>query len=117
VTKSQNRGATTSTSPALVLNNADVRTGVRRFTAVAGSQEPERRFPHLQLRQVVESALRAHERGRTVKAVGPFYAFLSFAGRFAPRAVLRRMTGRVLRPAPPTESGSLDDTDQTEVTR
>ena len=69
------------------------------FTEVAGSREPERHFPHLQPRRVVESALRAHERGRTVKVVGPFYAFLTFAGRFAPRAALRRMMGRALRPA------------------
>jgi short-subunit dehydrogenase len=70
------------------------------FTEVAGSREPERHFPHLQPRRVVESALCAHERGRTVKVVGPFYAFLTFAGRFAPRAALRRMMGRALRPAP-----------------
>jgi NAD(P)-dependent dehydrogenase (short-subunit alcohol dehydrogenase family) len=70
------------------------------FSEVAGSSEPERRFPHLQPRRIVESALRAHERGRAVKVVGPFYAFLSFAGRFAPRAALRRMMGRALRPSP-----------------
>ena len=70
------------------------------FTNVAGSHQPERRFPHLKPRRVVESALRAHERGRTVKLVGPLYAFLTFAGRVAPRAVLRRMMGRALRPAP-----------------
>lgn len=70
------------------------------FSEVAGSREPERHFPHLQARRVVESALRAHQRGRTVKVVGPFYAFLTFAGRFAPRAALRRMMGRALRPAP-----------------
>jgi short-subunit dehydrogenase len=87
------------------------------FTSVAGSQAPERRFPHLQPGQVVESALRSHERGRTVKVVGPFYVFLSFVGRFAPRAVLRRMMGRVLRPALPTKSESLDDNNQTEATR
>ena len=69
------------------------------FSEVAGSLEPERHFPHLQARRVVESALRAHQRGRTVKVVGPFYAFLTFAGRFAPRAALRRMMGRALRPA------------------
>jgi short-subunit dehydrogenase len=70
------------------------------FSEVAGSREPERHFPHLQARRVVASALRAHQRGRTVKVVGPFYAFLTFAGRFAPRAALRRMMGRALRPAP-----------------
>jgi hypothetical protein len=37
---------------------------------------------------------------------------LSFAGSFTPQAILRRMMGRVLRPAPPTESRCLDDTDQ-----
>jgi uncharacterized protein len=68
------------------------------FTEVAGSRDPERRFPHLEPRRVVESALGAHERGRTVKVVGARYAFLTFAGRFAPRAALRRMMGRAMRP-------------------
>jgi short-subunit dehydrogenase len=78
------------------------------FTEVAGSGEPERHFPHLQPRRVVESALRAHERGRTVSVVGPFYEFLTFAGRFAPRALLRRMMGRQLRPAPQHPTPSPD---------
>ena len=78
------------------------------FTEVAGSGEPERRLPHLQPRRVVESALRAHERGRTVTVVGPFYGFLTFAGRFAPRALLRRMMGRQLRPAPQQPTPSPD---------
>lgn len=76
------------------------------FAQVAGSHEPERRFPHLQPRRVVESALRAHDRGRTVKVVGALYSFLTFAGRFAPRAALRRMMGRALRPTPTRRSGS-----------
>jgi short-subunit dehydrogenase len=76
------------------------------FAEVAGSHQPERRFPHLQPRRVVESALSAHERGRTVKVVGARYGFLTFAGRFAPRAALRRMMGRAMRPAPRPRSGS-----------
>jgi short-subunit dehydrogenase len=76
------------------------------FAEVAGSNEAERRFPHLQPRRVVETALRAHERGRAVKVVGARYAFLTFAGRFAPRAALRRMMGRALRPAPMPRPGS-----------
>jgi uncharacterized protein len=76
------------------------------FAEVAGSLEPECRFPHLQPGRVVESALRAHERGRTVKVVGALYAFLTFAGRFAPRAALRRMMGRSMRLAPRLRSGS-----------
>jgi uncharacterized protein len=76
------------------------------FAEVAGSNEPERRFPHLQPRRVVETALRAYERDRTVKVVGSFYAFLTFAGRFAPRAALRRTMGRALRPTPTLRSGS-----------
>jgi uncharacterized protein len=75
------------------------------FAEVAGSHEPERRFPHLQPRRVVESALRAHDRGRTLKLVGPLYSFLTFAGRFAPRAALRRMMGRAMRPTPTRRSG------------
>jgi short-subunit dehydrogenase len=74
------------------------------FTAVSGSHDPERHFPHLQPRTVVEAALRAHDRGRVVKVVGPLYAFLTFAGRFAPRAVLRRMMGRAMRPTPGSKS-------------
>jgi short-subunit dehydrogenase len=76
------------------------------FAEVAGSNEAERRFPHLRPRRVVETALRAHERGRAVKVVGARYAFLTFAGRFAPRAALRRMMGRALRPAPMPRPGS-----------
>lgn len=68
------------------------------FADVAGSKNAERLFPHLRPRRVVESALRAHDRGRTVKVVGGLYAFLTFAGRFAPRAALRRLMRRVLRP-------------------
>jgi short-subunit dehydrogenase len=76
------------------------------FAEVAGSREPERRLPHLKPRPVVESALRAHQRGRTVKVVGALYAFLTFAVRFAPRAAVRRMMGRVLQPPATLRSGS-----------
>jgi short-subunit dehydrogenase len=69
------------------------------FARVAGSHEPERRFPHLDAPRVAETALRAHDRGRTVKVVGPLYSFLTVAGRFAPRSFLRRVMGRTLRPA------------------
>jgi short-subunit dehydrogenase len=72
------------------------------FADVAGSHDPQRRFPHLEPARVVESALRAHDRGRTVKVVGALYAFLTFAGRFAPRAALRRMMGLALRPDTPS---------------
>jgi short-subunit dehydrogenase len=68
------------------------------FAEVAGSQAPERRLPHLKPENVVETALRAHDRGKTVKVAGRFYIFLTLAGRFAPRAVPRRMMGRVMRP-------------------
>jgi uncharacterized protein len=69
------------------------------FTEVAGSHDPERRFPHLEPRRVVESALHAHERGRTVKVVDARYALITFPGRLAPpRAALRRMMGRAMRP-------------------
>src|SRR6266702_3084984 len=39
------------------------------FAAVAGSEAPERRFPHLRPEHVVAAALRAHQRGRVVKVV------------------------------------------------
>jgi uncharacterized protein len=74
------------------------------FTAVAGSREPERRFPHLEPRAVAEAALRAHERGKTVEVPGRLYAFLTVAGRFAPRAALRRTMGRLMRPSEPASS-------------
>jgi uncharacterized protein len=76
------------------------------FTEVAGSHDAERRFPHLKPGRVVESALRAHEGGRTVKVVGARYSFLTFAGRFAPRAALRRMMGRALRPTSTLPAGA-----------
>jgi short-subunit dehydrogenase len=68
------------------------------FTEVAGSHAPERRLPHLKAENVVETALRAHEHGKSVKVVGGFYVFLTLAGRFAPRALVARMMGRVLQP-------------------
>ncbi len=71
------------------------------FADVAGSHDPERRFPHLKPERVVASALRAHDRGRTVKVVGAFYAVLTLAGRFAPRAVLRRLMASLMRPSRP----------------
>lgn len=79
------------------------------FADVAGSHEPERRFPHWEPRRVVGIALRAHDRGRTVKVVGAFYAFLTVAGRFTPRAVLRRMMARSMRPTLPPGSGARGD--------
>jgi short-subunit dehydrogenase len=69
------------------------------FTDVAGSHQAERRFPHLSARHLVDKALRAHDRGRTVKSVGALYAFLAFSTRFAPRFVLRRMLAIALRPS------------------
>jgi short-subunit dehydrogenase len=69
------------------------------FADVAGSHHAERRFPHLNARHVAETALRAHDRGRTVKSVGALYAFLAFSTRFAPRSLLRRMLARVMRPS------------------
>ena len=68
------------------------------FAEVAGSQELERRLPHLRPDEVVASSLRAYERGRTVKVVGAFYTFLTVMGRFVPRAAMRRTMGRVLQP-------------------
>ena len=68
------------------------------FADVAGSQDPQRRFPQLRPRHVVESALRAHDHGRTVEVIGALYVFLTIAGRFAPRVALRRMMGRAMRP-------------------
>jgi short-subunit dehydrogenase len=68
------------------------------FTEVVGSHAPERRFPHLEAAQVVAKALRAYEQRKSVKVVGGFYIFLTVAGRFAPRAVLARVMGRVLQP-------------------
>jgi short-subunit dehydrogenase len=78
------------------------------FADVAGSHYPENRLPHLESRRVVRDALRAHDRGRTLKVVGGFYVFLTIAGRFTPRAVLRRMMRRLWQPPPPSRSISPD---------
>lgn len=68
------------------------------FASAAGSEHAERRFPHLQARRVVEDALRAHDRGRTVTVIGGVYRFLTSSGRLAPRFVVRRMMREVLKP-------------------
>jgi short-subunit dehydrogenase len=88
------------------LRNTGVRVSVlapgfvnTEFAEVAGSRSVERRLPHLEAQHVVRLALDAHERGRTVKVGGRFYAFLTLAGRFAPRALLLRMMERAFRPA------------------
>jgi short-subunit dehydrogenase len=85
------------------------------FTDVAGSHAPERRVPHLKAGKVVETALRAHERGKSVKVVGGFYVLLTLAGRFAPRAVLGRMMGRILQP--PLEQIAAGDPVAVDCTR
>jgi short-subunit dehydrogenase len=77
------------------------------FADVAGSHHPESRLPHLQSGRVVRAALRAHDRGRTLKVVGAFYVSLTIAGRFTPRAVLRRMMGRLWRPPSSSRSARL----------
>jgi uncharacterized protein len=76
------------------------------FADVAGSHHPESRLPHLQSARVVRAGLRAYDRGRTLKVVGGFYFFLTIAGRFTPRAVLRRMMERLYRPPPRSRSSS-----------
>lgn len=73
------------------------------FATVAGSEASERRLPHLTPDRVVRASLRAYDRRRAVEVVGGFYSFLTFMGRFAPRAVLRRGMGRVFRP--PEQAG------------
>jgi uncharacterized protein len=80
------------------------------FSDSAGSQYPERRFPHLEARRVVEAALRAHEHGRTVKVVGAFYFLLTIADRFTPRSVVRRLMGYLWRPPPGTTTPPRTDT-------
>jgi hypothetical protein len=55
---------------------------------------------------VVEGEETTSFRTQAVKVVGAFYAFLTVAGRFTPRAVLRRMMGRVMRPTLTPASGS-----------
>jgi short-subunit dehydrogenase len=69
------------------------------FAQVAGSHTAERRMPHLKAENVVETTLRAYERGKTVKVAGGFYILLTLAGRFAPRTAVRKMMGRVLQPS------------------
>jgi uncharacterized protein len=85
------------------------------FTEVAGSHAAERRLPHLKAENVVETALRAHERGKSVKVVGGFYIFLTLAGRFAPRAVLARTMARVLQPTSEAPEAPEDAAHETRV--
>jgi short-subunit dehydrogenase len=68
------------------------------FSEVAGSSAAVRRFPHLESRSVVEKALKAHERGRTVKGIGAFYSLLSVMGQLSPGPAQRRVMARMMRP-------------------
>lgn len=69
------------------------------FADVAGSRRAQRPLPHLPPERVVAVALRAYDRGRVVKTVGAFYTLLSFMARVAPRALMRRLLGRLMKPA------------------
>ena len=68
------------------------------FARVAGSERAERLMPHLNAERTVAAALRAHDRGRVVRPVGIFYRGLALAARVAPRALMRRLLGRLMRP-------------------
>jgi hypothetical protein len=70
---------------------AQVRASVEQATDQVGD-------PHLKAQKVVATALRAHERGNSVKVVGGFYIVLTLAGRFAPRGAVTRIMGRLLQP-------------------
>jgi uncharacterized protein len=69
------------------------------FADIAGSRRAQRPFPHLTPERVVAVALRAYESGRVVKTVGAFYTALSLMARVAPRALMRRLLGRLMKPA------------------
>ena len=69
------------------------------FAQVAGSGRAERLMPHLDAERTVAKALRAHDRRQVVRLVGVFYRGLVVAARVTPRAVMRRLLGRLLRPA------------------
>ncbi len=69
------------------------------FADLAGSRRAQRPFPHLTPERVVAVALRAYESGRVVKTVGAFYTALSLMARVAPRAFMRRLLGRLMKPA------------------
>ena len=83
------------------------------FADVARSRRAQRRFPHLTPERVVAVALRAYDRGRVVKTVGAFYSVLAFVARVAPRALMRRLLGRLMKPA---AAGQVNRTAQ-EVSR
>jgi short-subunit dehydrogenase len=69
------------------------------FADIAGSRRAQGPLPHLTPERVVAVALRAYDRGRVVKTVGAFYTVLSFMARVAPRALMRRLLGRLMKPA------------------
>jgi short-subunit dehydrogenase len=79
------------------------------FSDVAGSHYPERRFPHLEPQRVVKAALRAHQRGRTVKVVGAFWFVLTIADRFTPRIVVRRLMRFLWKPPRGTTTPPRND--------
>ena len=67
-----------------------------RFFEVAGSKEPPPTVVQTP-EEVVETGLRALERGRSFVVSGWGNFLLVEAGRFAPRSVVTRIAGRILR--------------------
>lgn len=68
------------------------------FADIAGSRRAQRPLPHLTPERVVAVALRAYDRGRVVKTVGAFYTLLSLMTRVAPRVLMRRLLGSLMKP-------------------
>jgi uncharacterized protein len=68
------------------------------FSGVAGSGAQETVLPHLTPDTVVQISLRAAAAARVVRVVGATYRVLAFLAAVTPRAILRRIMGRLYSP-------------------
>jgi short-subunit dehydrogenase len=69
-----------------------------RFFHAAGAGATEGRLPALRADHVARTTLRAAASGRSVRVIGWLYALIAFVTRLTPRAWMRRIMGRILRP-------------------
>lgn len=74
------------------------------FSSVAGSGDQEGGLPRLSPEAIARVSLRAARRGRAVRVIGVAYHLLAFLAAVTPRAIMRRIMGRVFAPRAATSA-------------
>jgi uncharacterized protein len=83
------------------------------FSRVAGSTSQDGGLPQLTPEAIARVSLRAAGSGRVVRVIGAAYHLLAFLAAITPRAIMRRIMGRVFAPraaqlAPPRSPTTSD---------